>query len=186
MLSHLRGPSPRPDLTQTLDLGWEARRGGEAYGMGFHSLLAEGAAWGGARQGHRRGSRARAEGQHQWGPGPCRLTVNESEGSQEHDPGQPEGARTKMGRAARGITLGLGRRPMPRAPIPRLPPPHLLHRHRHCRAVRAHARGGPRARTPHPHRENTPFSSVPAHTWGIRPLAGKRSSSLSARAPPAG
>lgn len=165
-------------------MGGEARRG--AYGMGFHSLLAGGAAWRLGDAGSQAGFAGARGGATPMGLGPCRLTVNESEGSQEHDPGQPEGARTKMGRAARGITLGLGRRPMPRAPIPRLPPSHLLHRHRHCRAVRAHARGGPRARTPHPHRENTPFSSVPAHTWGIRPLAGKRSSSLSARAPPAG
>lgn len=55
VLSHLRGPSPRPELTQTPDLGWEARRGGGAYDMGFHSLLARRAAWGRDGAGSRAG-----------------------------------------------------------------------------------------------------------------------------------
>lgn len=172
VLSHLRGPSPAQ--TSLRPRTWGGRRGaeGERVACGSTVYLPEGLPGSGAKQGHGRGSGSRAERQHQWGPGPRRLTVNESEGSQEHDPGQPEGARTKVSRGARGITLRPGQRPTPRAPISRLPPPQLLHRHRHCRAVRAHARGAPRAGTPHPHRENTPFSCDPAHTWGYAHLRG--------------
>lgn len=84
------------------------------------------------------------------------LTVNESEGPQEHDPGQPESARPKAGRAARGVEPRPRRRPRPAARLsglPGLPLPQRLLGRRHCGAISAHAPGAPRARTPRPERE---------------------------------
>lgn len=74
---------------------------------------------------------------------PRGLTVNESEGLQEHDPGEPEGARAEAGRAAHGVAPR--RRRGLRARGRGLPPPQGILGRRHRRALRTHARGTPRA-----------------------------------------
>ena len=76
------------------------------------------------------------------GPRPRGLTVNESEGPQENDPGQPEGARAEAGLAARGVAPLPRRRPRLPASARSFPPPESFPGRRHCRAFRVHARGG--------------------------------------------
>ena len=88
------------------------------------------------------------------GAWPSGLTINESEGPQEHDPGQPESARAEAGRAALEVaplprrSLGL------RVPSPSLASPQRLPGRRHRWASTAHAPGRrePRpAARPRPH-----------------------------------
>lgn len=112
-------------------------------------------------------------------PGPRGLTVNESEGPQEHDPGQPESARSEMGITARGLAPRPPSRRRPRlgARIPGFPPPQGLLGGRHRGAASAHAREAPSARTPRPKREAAPARAGHAHGRGAR------SGSRRARAP---
>lgn len=125
-----------------------------------------------------------AQGRAGGGPGP-RLTVNEGERPQEHDPGQPEGACAEAGRAARGVAPRPRRRPRSRARAPDLPPPQRLLGRRHRWPPRR-MRGERRAATTRPLRpapptpgghahsgrsrpQDTPSLVRPAHAWRTRP-----------------
>lgn len=111
--------------------------------------------------------------------GPRGLTVNESEGPQEHDPGQPESARSETGITARGLVPRPPSRRRPRlgARILGLPPPQGLLGGRHRWAASTHAPEAPSARTPRPKREAAPARAGHAHGRGAR------SGSRRARAP---
>lgn len=121
--------------------------------------------------------------------GPRGLTVNESEGPQEHDPGQPESARSETGRTAHGVAPRPRRRPRLGARIPGLPPPQRLLRRSHRGAASAHAHEAPRARTPRPEWEASPVPAGHAHGRGARskserarpPQAARRAAAVRAR-----
>lgn len=109
------------------------------------------------------------------------LTVNESEGPQEHDPAQPEGARAQAARAARGVVPGSRRRHRLLASVRSLPPPKLLPGRRHRGAVRGHAQGGLR---PPPAGRPRPLRRGGAASGRTRPRAGSCRQAR-ARVPPA-
>lgn len=112
------------------------------------------------------------------GAWPRGLTINESEGPQEHDPGQPESARAEAGRAALEVaplprrSLGL------RVPSPSLASPQRLPGRRHRWASTAHARGRRESRPaarPRPHlRPGSPAGGEPLTRCSARPQAPQR------------
>lgn len=175
----MRTNPPTPDLTQTagpqgrgsragVQVQW---RGGGAYGWGSAVYAPEerpgvGTVTGGV---------ACARG----------LTVNESEGPQEHDPGQPEGARAEAGRAVRGVSPWSRRRPRSLARARNLPPPERLFGRRHCRAIQGACAEIVARETPAYSRAAPPTPPGPAHNQEDTPLCGEHVPGSSARAPPA-
>lgn len=71
------------------------------------------------------------------------LTVYESEGLQEHDSGQPEGASAQPGWRAHGIASRSGWRRRTLILISDLPFPQRPLGRSHYQAIWAHAHGGP-------------------------------------------
>lgn len=125
----------------------------------------------GARQSHWR-DQVRARRSDTDGGQARGLTVNESEGPQEHDPGQPEGACAEAGREARGVVPWPRRRLRLQACVRGFPPPKLLPGRRHCgtskgmRGERCAPGRPPPAERPRPFHPAGPLPGGHAHVRG--------------------